>query len=128
MRSQSITLSSGQVANASANSTPIDVRQVFNISLQVISSAGSLAGTFQLQTSNLPYVGTVDGFNKTYAPTAVQWTNLGTALTFAQASAATSQVIAKTDISNVGVRLVYTDSSSGSNTATFSAYLNVQGI
>src|ERR1700761_2092447 len=128
MRSQSITLSSGQAGNASVNSKPIDCRQVLNISLQVVSSAGSLAGTFQLQICNVPYVGTVDGFNSTYSPPAAAWTNLGSALTFAQSSTATSMAVAKTDISNVAVRVVFTDSSTGSNTATFSTYLNVQGI
>jgi hypothetical protein len=111
-------------ANASFNSNPIDVRQAFSFSAQAIGSAGSLSGTVQVQVSDTPVL---DSFAN-YANANPTWSDLGDALTFDQESEASSQLIPKTDLCYVALRFVYTDSSSGDNTADISIQVSTLGV
>lgn len=113
-----------KASNASVTSSPIDARQLFNLSLIVVGNTGSLAGTFQLQVCNVPCLGTFDSYN----PPAVQWANLGSALTFAQSSTASNQLVTKIDLTYVAVRLVFTDTSSGANTSLMTASIEALGM
>lgn len=117
---------SNAVSNATLVSSNVDIRQAVNFSLQVSASTGSLAGTFQVQISNTPCLNIFRDFGQSNNPAI--WTNLGTPLTFAQASTATSQVIPKTDIAHVALRVVFTDSSSGTNTSRMTVNLATQNI
>lgn len=110
-------------SNANLKSAPIDTRQLFCFSLQALAGSGSCAVTFQVQVCNTPCV---VPFN-TYNPPDAQWTNLGTALTFSQGSTASNQLISKTDLSYIAMRVVFTDSSSGSNTALITVSIGALG-
>lgn len=109
-------------SNLTITSPAIDARNLLNFSLQACAGTGSCAGTIQVQfTNDLCEV----AFSQ-FVP--VNWTNLGSALTFAQGSTASNQGIVKTDISHTAIRIVFTDSSSGSNTSTLVVNLHGQGI
>ena len=110
-------------SSATIKSSPIDTRQLFNFSLQALAGAGSCAGTFQVQVCNTPCLGQFSLYN----PPDAQWSNLGTALTFSQGSAASGQLISKTDLSYVAMRVVFTDTSSGSNTALITVSIGALG-
>lgn len=112
--------------NASFTSKPLDARQLVCFTLQASATIGSLAGTFQVQVSNTPVISTFINYDAVSNPAV--WTNLGTALTFSQASAASSQIVPKTDLSNVAWRVVFTDSSSGTNTSKISAAISALGL
>lgn len=112
----------GTASNASINSAPIDTRQQYSFSLQCSATTGTCAGTFQVQVSNDPVVGSFTN----YSPK--NWTNLGIALTFAQSSTASNQIVQFTQLSYVAMRVVYTDSSSGTNTATITASIGALGV
>jgi hypothetical protein len=113
-----------QQANATVISPAVDFRQQFAFSVQAIGGDGSLAGTVQVQVNNTPVL---NGFT-TYAPSAASWTNLGTALTFSQTSVTSSQLVPKTDSAYVAMRVVFTDSSSGTNTANLTVQLSAIGV
>lgn len=115
-----------QPSNASITSGPIDLRQIVCFSLQASATPGSASGTFQLQVSNTPCLQTFSRYDTTDNPAI--WTNVGTALTFAQASVASSQLIPKMDSSYVALRVVFTDGSSGSNTSRITAALAALGV
>lgn len=123
-----ITLQSNPIKNlpasASFTSAPIDARQFYQFSLQMYGGSGSLAGTFQLQACNVPCV---DVFNN-YAPLTAQWTNIGTALTSTQTSVASSQMTPVLSSAYVALRVVFTDTSGGTNTAVMNAYLTALGV
>jgi hypothetical protein len=110
-------------SSANVNSTVIDLRQAIALSFQAIAGTGSCAGTFQLQITNDPCL--VPDFNN-FVP--VNWTNLGTPLTFAQGSTASNQLFAKIDSAYCAMRVVFTDSSSGSNTSLITVQLSVLNI
>lgn len=111
-------------SNVTTKSIPIDCRQLFNFSLQAQAAAGSCDGTFQIQVCNTPCLGAFNLYN----PPDVQWTNLGSSLTFSQASTASTQLAPKTDIAHVALRVVFTDSSTGTNTALITAALFALGV
>jgi hypothetical protein len=113
-----------KVSNATAKSSPIDMRQIFNFSLQALAGTGSCAGTFQVQVCNTPCLSPFVNYN----PPDSQWSNLGTALTFAQASTASNQLITKTDSCYVAMRIVFTDTSSGTNTALITVSIEALGM
>jgi hypothetical protein len=111
-----------QPGNASYTSAPIDLRQIVAFSLQALTTLGSLAGSIQIQISNTPCLQKFLDYSE-MNPT---WTNLGSPLTFTQGVAPSSQLITKQDSSYVAMRIVFTDSSSGANTASIQA--NVAGL
>lgn len=122
-----ITLQSNPIsapASASITSKPIDARQFYSFSMQSYGSTGSLAGTVQMQACDVPCL---DAFQN-YAPLASQWVNIGTALTFSQSSTASSQMFPVTSSSYVALRVVFTDTSGGTNTSTLNCYLTALGI
>lgn len=101
------------ISSASFKTNPQDLRQIFCIALQVFADTGACAGTFQIQICSVPCLGPfID-----YKPADNQWTNLGSALTFAQASTASNQLISKIETCYVAMRIVFTDTSGGSNTS-----------
>lgn len=122
MRPLQTIIMNGLASNANQNSTIIDLRQIVCFSVQCIAGTGKCDGTFQLQVTNDPCLTTFQD----YAP--VNWTNLGTALTFAQTSTASNQLIPKTDNSYVACRVVFTDGSGGTNTAPITAELAALGL
>jgi hypothetical protein len=115
-----------QPANSNYTSAAIDARQLVCFSLQAYAGAGSCAGTFQVQVSNTPCLQRFVDYGNSANP--VIWTNLGTPLTFSQSSTASSQLITKTDLSYVAVRVVFTDSSGGTNTSNITANLEALGL
>lgn len=122
MRPLATLLFSAQSSVSSATSSAVDIRQTVCFSLQVSGGAGNLAGTFQVQVSNTPCLGPF----KDYSLQNPVWSNLGTALTFAQVTSATSQIIAKTDVSHVALRVVFTETST--NTALMTVALSTLGL
>lgn len=89
------------VSSSNRTSKTIDMRQIVNFSLQAVAGTGACAGTVQIQVTNDPCLG---NFN-IYSPQ--NWTNLGSALTFAQSSTASNQLIPKTDNSYVALRALW---------------------
>lgn len=110
------------VASANKTSAIIDLRQLFSFSLQAVAGTGSCDGTVQVQVTNDPCL----QYFANYVPK--NWVDLGNPLTFAQSSVASSQLIPTTNISYVAMRVIFTDTSSGMNTAKISLQLVAFGF
>jgi len=93
-----------------------------SFSLQAIAGIGSCAGTIQAQVSNDPCPGTFSSF------VPVNWSNLGSPLTFTQSSTASNQLLPKVDSSYTALRAIFTDSSGGTNTALISLQFSGLGL
>lgn len=113
-------LSSQPILNQSTSgnhtSSPVDMRQMVQFSLQAAGSAGTLAGTVQLQVSDTPCIGLFKAYDSSDNPAI--WTNLGSALTFSQSNSASNQLISKTDSCYVALRVVFSSTNSQVNTIT----------
>jgi hypothetical protein len=94
-----------QASSSNITTSPIDFRQIVNFSAQLSASTGACAGTLQLQVSNTPCLQKFLDYGNSANP--VTWTNLGSPLTFSQASTASSQLISKTDNAYVALRGVW---------------------
>lgn len=115
-----------KASNVNTTSSPIDFRQIVCFSVQALAAAGSCAGTFQIQVNNTPAVNA--DFTKLYNPPTASWVNLGSPLTFAQASAASAQLIPKADSSYVAMRVIFTDTSGGANTSLITVSIAALGL
>lgn len=111
----------GVASNVNQTSSVVDLRQIFAFSVQAVAGTGSCSGTFQVQVSNDPVIGPFQNFTFT------NWVNLGTALTFSQSSVSSNQLVPYQNSSFVAMRVVFTDSSSGTNTALISVELMALG-
>ncbi len=105
MRPLQTLLFNNQVSTADLTSSAIDFRQIVSFSVQASASTGAMAGTFQMQVSNTPCLQRFIDYGTSSNP--VTWTNLGSPLTFAQASVASSQLLPKVDSSYVAMRLLF---------------------
>lgn len=89
------------ISSSNRTSKIIDLRQIVSLSLQAVAGTGACSGTVQLQVSNDPCLTTFQN----YTPS--NWSNLGSALTFAQTAVASNQLIPKLDSSYVALRAVW---------------------
>ncbi len=92
-------------SSSNRTSKTIDLRQIVCFSVQANAGTGAAAGTVQLQISNTPCLQTFQNYDTSSNP--ATWVNLGNPLTFAQASVASSQLIAKQDNSYVALRAIW---------------------
>lgn len=116
------------VMNATINSLAMQLENMWGYSIQ-ITFAGTPTGTFKLQGSDdpVPKSSLVIGSNGSVVYTPVYWTDVANS-TFTVAAAGN----VAWDVTNTAynyVRVVYTDGSSGSSTATITAAnFNGKGI
>lgn len=124
MKVYNISLASAQAANADFNSDAMQCYQMFGYSIQAEYGA-LINGTFKLQGSCDPVPqGSTSTPLTGAAP--INWTDITNS---SQAvSAAGSTIWNVTDVMYNWVRLVFTDGSGGTSTATFSARFNGKGI
>ena len=113
-------ISTPQALNVSSNSSPQSLQHVYTYSIQIVIT-GTPTGTVKLQASADP----VDQIDLAFEPP-VNWTDI--ANTSTSVSAAGSVLWNQADVGYNWVRIVYTDSSSGSSTATMTAIVNTKGI
>lgn len=107
-------------ANADQNSNPQWAQDIVRASFQAVVTGSTASGTLQLQFSNDQAVGVAP--NK-FVPT--NWSNLGSSVSVA-ASGVYS--ISEVECSYEYLRLVWTDSSSGTNNGTVTARMKAQAL
>lgn len=118
MKIANIPLVTNQVLNASFNSAPNQLSQVYGYCIQAVIT-GTPTGSVKLQASNDPFIA-----SNVFPPT--HWTDI--ASSSFSVSASGSEMWNVTGGQYTWVRLAYTDTSGGTSTAVMNATLNIKGF
>lgn len=115
MKVHNIELLKNHATNASFNSAPMFVQNMFGYAFQIVFT-GTPTGSFKLQAS-------CDKLNDVEQVS--NWTDV--ANSSVNVTGAGSHLVSATDVMYNHVRIVYTDTSGGTSTALMSAVFNTKG-
>lgn len=110
----------GSILNAAVTSAAIPLKSIFMYSIGVVV-AGTPTGVLKLQVSNDPETN-----DSIPLPPPTNWYDLANSSNTLSAAGNTFYNIS--DVAYNYVRIVYTDGSGGTSTATMSAIINAKGI
>lgn len=112
--------------NANYNSNAVPLKSIFMYSIAALTSNGTLVGTIKLQASNDPETNDSMPLG-TPAPPPTHWVDItGSSFTLFPATNETMWNVR--DVAYNYVRVVFTDNSGGTNTATMSIIVNAKGV